>query len=234
MDQRQRVIFLSGHLCTASLWYEQMHALNDEASCKVLALYGSDNVAGLAKHVLDHAPERFSLAGLSLGGYVSMEIMRQAPHRVERLALLDTIAAPDRPDLLERRQADMQMSTDHGMKLLCEQLATRWLAPEHANDPRMREILLDMAQEVGVAHQREQQKAIISRPDSRRSIQAIGCPTLVLCGRQDSVTPVSVHEEMAALIPGAQLQIVEHCGHLSPLEQPKAVSQALRSWLTWY
>jgi pimeloyl-ACP methyl ester carboxylesterase len=234
MDTRQRVIFLPGHLCAASLWHEQIDALEAEAHCRVLTLYGADHVSGLAKHVLDHAPEKFSLAGLSMGGYVALEIMRQAPQRVQRLALLDTNAKPDRPELLERRQADMQIAADHGMKALTKLLYSRWMTPTHAADQRLQAIVDDMAEEVGVHHQKEQQKAIISRPDSRRTLQGIACPTLVLCGRHDGVTPVADHEEMAGLIRNSKLQVIEDCGHLSTIEQPTLVSKALLEWLTWY
>ncbi len=234
MDTRQRVVFLPGHLCAAPLWHAQMDALDSVAHTRVLTLYGSDHVAGLAKHVLDHAPEKFSLAGLSMGGYVALEIMRQAPHRVERLALLDTNAKADRPELLERRQADMTLAADHGMRALTKVLYSRWMTPEHAAEPRLQAILDDMAEEVGVHNQKTQQKAIISRPDSRRTLQGIGCPTLVLCGRSDAMTPVADHEEMAALIGGAKLKIIEDCGHLSTIEQPEQVSKALLDWMTWY
>ena len=234
MDAKQRIVFLPGHLCTARLWQAQIDTIGDDARCQVMALYDADNVSGLAKHVLDHAPERFSLVGLSMGGYVAMEIMRQAPHRVERLALLNTTAAPDKPEALPVRMADMQLAADHGMGSLAKHLAPRWLAPEFARDPHFVNLIAQMADEVGVHHQKEQQKAIINRPDSRRSLQAVACPTLVMCGRQDTVTPVFGHEEMAALIPNAQLEIIEQCGHLSPLEQPDAVTKALLKWLTWY
>ena len=234
MESKQRVVFLPGHLCTGRLWQAQIDAIGDDARCQVMALYDADNIAGLAKHVLDHAPDRFSLAGLSMGGYVAMEIMRQAPQRVERLALLNTSATPEKPETTVIRMADRQMAVDHGMARLVKQLAPRWLAPTHSNNTAFVEIIVQMAEAVGVHHQKEQQKAIINRLDSRRSLQAVACPTLVLCGRQDAVTPVFGHEEMTALIPNAHLEIIEQCGHLSPLEQPDAVSKALLKWLTWY
>jgi pimeloyl-ACP methyl ester carboxylesterase len=234
MDTRQRVVFLPGHLCSAPLWHAQIDALEPVAHARVMTLYGSDHVAGLAKHVLDHAPQKFSLAGLSMGGYVALEIMRQAPHRVERLALLDTNAKPDRPELLERRQADVQLAADHGMRALTKVLYGRWMTPAHAANKDLQVIVDEMAEEVGVHNQKTQLKAIISRPDSRRTLQGIACPTLVLCGRSDGVVPVSDHEEMAALIGGSKLKIIEDCGHLSTLEQPDKVSKALLEWLTWY
>ncbi len=229
-----RIVFLPGHLCTGRLFDPQLLAFGDQAQCKVGNLNGADTVALMAKHVLDHAPEKFSLVGLSMGGYVSMEIMRQAPHRVERLALLDTSAAPDRPEQLERRNSDMQLAKDHGMTALTALLYERWLLPAHANDVALRAVIDLMAQDIGVVNQRLQQKAILNRPDSRRTLQGIACPTLVLCGRHDQVTPLSAHEEMAALIPNARLQVVEECAHLSTIEQPSAVSKALREWLTWF
>jgi pimeloyl-ACP methyl ester carboxylesterase len=234
IDSKQRVVFLPGHLCTARLWAPQMAALSHEAQCSFHPLVGSDSVAGLAKHVLDHAPEKFSLAGLSMGGYVAFEMMRQAPHRVERLALLDTNAKADRPELLERRQADMQLASDHGMTALTQQLYSRWMHPDHAANLELCNTLDLMATEVGVANQKTQQRAILHRPDSRRTLQGIACPTLVLCGRQDQVTPVADHEEIHALVRHSTLRVIEHCGHLSTIERPAEVSHALLEWLTWY
>jgi pimeloyl-ACP methyl ester carboxylesterase len=229
-----RVIFLPGHLCSSRLFEAQLLGLSDVAVCKVGHLNGADSMASMAKHVLDHAPEKFSLAGLSMGGYVSLEIMRQAPHRVERLALLDTMAAPDRPEQWERRSSDIALAADHGMTALTAILYERWLTAAHAQELSLRAAIDEMAQEIGVINQRLQQKAIYARPDSRRTLQGIACPTLVLCGRHDRVTPLSAHEEMAALIPNARLRVIEDCAHLSTIEQPEAVTKALRDWLTWY
>lgn len=234
IDNKQRVVFLPGHLCSSRLWSAQIAAIGLEAHCSFHSLVGADNVAGLAKHVLDHAPEKFSLAGLSMGGYVALEIMRQAPHRVERLALLDTTAKPDRPELLVRRQADMQLAADHGMGALTQQLYSRWMHPDHAANPALCATIDLMANEIGVANQKTQQRAIIHRPDSRRTLQGIACPTLVLCGRQDQVTTVIDHEEMHALVRNSELRIIEHCGHLSTIEKPTEVNHALLEWLTWY
>ncbi len=229
-----RVIFLPGHLCTERLWEAQIAALADVAQCKVSTLFGADSVATMAKHVLDHAPERFSLAGLSMGGYVAFEILRQAPQRIERLALFNTTARPDPAEALEIRKADMQLAADHGMRALTQKLYSRWLYREHAASSALQHLLDQMAESVGPINQRLQQKAIIERPDSRRTLQGIHCPTLVVGGLDDHVTPPFVHEEMAALVRGAELHLIEKCGHLSPLEQPAIVSRLLRDWLTRY
>lgn len=235
MGDGQRVVFLPGHLCARPLWQAQMDALTaDGVVCRFLTLNDADSVASMAKHVLDHAPDRFSLAGLSMGGYVALEIMRQAPQRVERLALLDTTAKPDRPENLEIRQAAVQLARDHGLKALTGQLYSRWMHPEHAQRPELRAIVDGMAEEVGVLNQRLQVKAMISRPDSRRTLQGIACPTLVLCGREDAVTPLADHEEMAALVRSSHLRVIEHCGHLSTIEKPAEVIAAMREWLTWF
>jgi pimeloyl-ACP methyl ester carboxylesterase len=230
----KRIVFLPGHLCSGRLFEAQIQALESEAICKVGNLTGADSVALMAKHVLDHAPDKFSLVGLSMGGYVALEIMRQAPNRVERLALLDTSAAPDRPEQWERRSSDMQLAADHGMTALTALLYERWLLKPHAQDPVFRAIVDLMAEEIGVVNQKLQQKAIHGRPDSRRTLQGIACPTLVLCGRHDQVTPLAGHEEMAALIPNSRLIVLEDCAHLSTLEQPAAVTKALQDWLNWY
>ncbi|WP_212745049.1 alpha/beta fold hydrolase [Hydrogenophaga sp. 2FB] len=196
-----------------------------------LSLTDGVSMAELAQSVLRRAPERFSLAALSMGGHVAMEIMRQAPDRVERLALIDTRADVDSPERLKTRVDDDVMVKNEGFSALVDLLPGRWMLPAHAAIPHLRQLVIDMAMETGLEGRHRQLQALLGRIDSRASLATISCPTLVMCGRQDLANPVWMHEEMAKLVPAAQLQIIEDCGHLSPVEQPVAVSSALRSWL---
>ena len=188
-------------------------------------------MAGMARGVLDAAPERFALAGLSMGGYVSLEIMRQAPGRVEALALLDTSARPDTPEQAEARLALVGLARAGGFDEVWRGLLPKVVHPDRVDDPGLRTAVGEMAHAVGAGGFERQERAIIGRPDSRPGLPVISCPTLVLCGRDDALTPPHLHEELADGIPGARLIQIDHCGHLSTLERPEAVTRAMRAWL---
>ncbi len=225
--RRQTLALLPGALCDAALWRHQIAGLADIADVRVCDLTRDDTVGAMAARALASLPPRFALAGISLGGYVALEVMRRAPERVTRLALLDTTARPEEqgegggsPPGAEERRAD-QMAL----------LTTLLVHPKRLADRRLSTILGAMAERIGRKAFLRQQRAIRERPDGRPALDAIRCPTLLLCGRQDPLAPPGLHEEMAAAIPGAELVVLEDCGHLSPLEQPEAVTAALRRWL---
>lgn len=191
-----------------------------------------DSLAGMARSVLAAAPPRFALAGLSMGGYASFEIMRQAPERVERLALLDTSARPDTPEQKKARLELIELARQGNFKGVTPRLLPRWVHPLRVNDPEIVRTVTEMTQRVGRDAFIRQQTAIMGRPDSRPGLSRIRCPTLVLCGHEDAATPVEHHREMAADIADARLVIVPECGHLSTLERPAQVNTELRRWLT--
>jgi pimeloyl-ACP methyl ester carboxylesterase len=225
------LVLLPGLLNDSRLWAAQAAALSGLADCSAGDLTGSDAMGGLADSVLARAPAgRFALAGLSMGGYVALEILRRAPERVAALALVDTQARPDTAQATEGRRALMARS-EGDFEGVVETLRGRLLLPAHAADPGIGGLFAEMARGVGAAAFRRQQAAILGRVDSRPLLPRVACPTLVLCGRQDAVTPPELHEEMAAAIPGAKLVVVEECGHLSAIERPAAVTAALRAWL---
>ena len=228
---KPNLILLPGLLNDARLWQHQADFLAPIANISVADLTRHDSIAALASDVLEQAPAgMFALAGMSMGGYVALEIMRQAPERVMALALLDTSARPDTEEATENRRKLMALAqTD--FPAVPRGLREKLLHPVHLGDAELAERIDDMATVVGKEGFIRQQQAILSRVDSRPTLSTIPCSTLVLCGREDRLTPVEVHEEMAALIPHASLTIVEHCGHLSPIEQPQQVSDALHGWL---
>ena len=228
------LVLLPGLLCDAALFAPQVAALSDVCDAWIPDLTRDDSMQALAKRVLAEAPaERFSLAGLSMGGYVAQEILRQAPRRVERLALLDTRARPDSADELERRRTLMRIAEGAtGFAPVTKRMLPLLVHPARLQDEELVRTIREMADRTGIAGYLRQQGAIMSRADFRPHLKQIACPTLVLCGRQDAITLVGFHEEIAAGIPGARLVIVEDCGHLSTLEQPERVNAALRDWLT--
>ena len=231
MPARTPLVLLPGLLCDGELWRHQVATLADVAEPSVVDLTRHHDLAAMARHVLAEAPETFALAGLSMGGYLAQEIMRQAPDRVERLALLDTSARADTQERMSQGRDLMTLAQRGAFKGVTPRLLPDLIHPDRLGDRALTEAVLAMAGRVGREAFLRQQAAIMHRPDSRRDLGAIHCPTLVLCGRQDALTPLAVHEEMAEKVPHATLVVVEDCGHLAPLEQPHAVSAVLRYWL---
>ena len=227
------LVLLPGLLCDDALWAPQVEALAAERTPWVADLTRHDSIAEMAAAVLREAPaERFAVAALSMGGYVAQEMVRQAPRRVERLALLDTRSRPDEPEETERRHALMELAQrEGGFTPVTNRMLPLLVHPARVKDEPLVRTIRAMAERVGLAAYLRQQKAIIARPDFRPLLPSIRCRTLVLCGREDVLTPVVFHQEIAAAIPGAELQVIEACGHLSTLERPQEVNAALRAWL---
>jgi len=225
------LVLIPGLICTAELWEAQIADLADLADVTVADHTGQDSMAALARSILDAAPQRFALAGLSMGGYIALEIMRQAPERVERLALLDTNARADTPEQSKRRRDFITLAERGRFLGISPRMIQDLVHPDHAADRTIANTIVRMARETGREAFIRQQTAIINRIDSRPYLPRISCPTLVLCGREDKLSPVELHEEMARMIPGAKLRVVEHCGHLAPLEQPAETSRHLAAWL---
>jgi pimeloyl-ACP methyl ester carboxylesterase len=227
----QSLLLLPGLLNTRRLWQSQIAELADVADVIVPELWHHDSIGAMAEAALKEAPERFALGGFSMGGYVAFEILRRAPGRVERLALMDTQATPDTPEATARRRGFVEqtkMGRFHGVQpsLLPQIVHRSRLADQSVIQP-----ILEMAAEVGADGFCRSQAAMIARPDSRPILVEIKQPTLVLVGRQDIATPLARAQEMAADISHSQLVVIEECGHMSPLEKPAEVSAALRRWL---
>jgi len=229
---RPALVFACAHLCDERLFAAQIDALDADFDCLAFAFREHDSLAAMAAALLAVAPERFTLIGLSLGGYLAFEVMRRAPARVERLALLDTTAAADGDSRRAGRLADIAIVESGGIEALIPQLPGRWLLPAHQQCADLVALMASMATSIGAAGQKNQQLAMLGRPDSHADLARIGVPTLVLCGEQDPVTPVADHAAIAARIAGARFERIPDCGHLSTIEQPDAVSRVLVDWLS--
>jgi pimeloyl-ACP methyl ester carboxylesterase len=166
-----------------------------------------------------------------MGGYLAQEVMRQAPERVTRLALLDTSARADTLERTALRRGLIELARKGEFKGITPRLLPQWIHPDRLHDQALTREIMAMTQRVGRDAYLRQMQAIMGRPDGRADLPRIAVPTLVLCGREDQSTPLALHEEIAALIPGATLVVVERCGHLSTMERPDEVNAALRRWL---
>jgi pimeloyl-ACP methyl ester carboxylesterase len=229
---KTRLVILPGLLEDADGFAHQVAGLAEVADIVVADLTRSDTIAGLAADALAQAPRgAFSLAGHSMGGYVALEILRTAPQRVERLALLNTNARPDSPEATENRRRLLAVA-ERDFDAAVATLLERQLTPAHLADPALTATITQMARSVGREAFARQQKAIMGRPDSRPGLGRIACPTLVVAGRDDVIMPLELLEELARGIPGARLEVLDECGHAAMLERPEAVTDALYLWLT--
>ncbi|HUO18728.1 MAG TPA: alpha/beta fold hydrolase [Steroidobacteraceae bacterium] len=231
MRESLPVVLIPGLLASARLYAAQIPELWRRGPVMVADHTRDASLEAMAHRLLAAAPPRFALAGLSMGGYLAFEVVRRAPERLARLALLDTSARADTPEATAMRHAQMTLAAAGRLGEVVEQQFARTVHPLHRNDPQLRETNRLMAEEVGAEAFLRQQQAIMERPDSRPTLAAIACRTLVLVGAQDELTPPERALEMAHGIRGAQLVTVPECGHLATLEQPRAVTAALLDWL---
>jgi len=225
------VLFLPGLLDTHSMWDHQVHGLSDIATAVLLDLVNQTSVAESARWVLDSAPAHFALVGFSMGGYVALEILRQAPHRVNKLALISTSARADTSEKVASRMKTIERAESGGYETLVEELIPTVIHSSRVSDHELTDAIRTMALKIGFQAFVRQQKVIISRPDSRSDLARILCPTLVIVGKDDVLTPPSHAKEMATEIPNAELILIDTCSHYSPMEQPEIVTESLRSWL---
>lgn len=224
------LVLLPGLRCDSRLWRDVVSGLADIVAPLVADLAHDDSVALLARRTLAAAPERFALAGLSMGGYVALEIMRQAPGRVTHLALFDTSARPDTDERKATRRAEMDVVRQGKGALVSRNSLPGLLAPQHLKTPLAEEVH-EMAMRVSDAAYLRQQEAIMSRPDSRPLLKDIAVPTLIGVGALDALTPPALAEELAAGIAEAELTLFPESGHLPTMEAPEAVIAAMRRWL---
>jgi pimeloyl-ACP methyl ester carboxylesterase len=224
------LLLLPGLVNDERVWRRVMTALGAAAQPVVGDVRTHDTMRALAAAVLERAPDRFAVVGLSMGGYCALEMLRQAPQRILGLALVDTSARPDTPESKANRDKQIERARGDYPGLVGELLG-KWIHPGFVHDPDVAEVARDMALENGPDTFARQQRAIMSRADSRPLLAQVRCPAIVVAGRQDTLIPLEVHEELASGIAGATLSLIDDCGHLAPLEQPAAVADALRGWL---
>lgn len=222
------VLFLPGLLCDGRLFQPQIAAVEAAGGT---ALVGpttqDDSMVAIARRVLAMAPPRFALAGLSMGGYVALEVLRQAGHRVAGVALLDTQARPDDAETLRRRAALIDISKRGQFKGVTPRLLPMLIHKDRLQDAALTGLIMAMAEEVGQPAFVRQQTAIMGRVDSRPDLPGLRLPTLIVTGAEDEITPPDRAAEMASAIPGAQLHILPHCGHLATLEKPQESTELL-------
>lgn len=231
MNESTPVLLIPGLLSSPRLYAEQVPQLWRLGPVTIADHTRDESMSAIARRILGSAPPKFALVGLSMGGYVSFEILRQAPERVAKLVLLDTSARPDTPEQSEVRREQIELAKRGRLSEVVDASIPRLVLAPRRIDPRVREVLHQMAAEVGVEGFVRQQLANIGRPDSRPGLGAIRCPTLVLVGDGDEITPLDRAAEIASAIDGAGLVTIPESGHCSTIEQPEFVSAALLEFL---
>ena len=231
MDNTMPILLIPGVVCSPRIFAPVVPALWRFGPVTVANHIRDDNMGAIARRILAEAPPRFSLAGHSMGGYIAFEIMRQAPERVAKLALMNTQARPDSPDATTRRRSLIERTRSGDYRSVVDELFPVFVHPSRHGDAGLRQIVTDMGDDVGPEAYIRQQIAVIGRPDSRPTLAWIKCPTLVLTGDQDNTIPNSLSMEMASGIPGAKLVVLPNCGHLPQVEQTQATVDALTDWL---
>ncbi|MFD1254425.1 Putative non-heme bromoperoxidase BpoC [Devosia equisanguinis] len=226
----QPLLLIPGLRCDSYLYAPLIGRIDAGTAAMVADVSRDDSIAAMASRVLAAAPPRFALAGLSMGGYVVLEIMRQAPDRVTHLALLDTNARPDSDERKVARRAEMALVAAGKSALVSRMGLPGLLAPRHLDTP-IAEAVHEMTMRVTPETYYRQQTAIMGRIDSRPFLKDIAVPTLVGVGAEDQLIPLPLSQEMAAAIPGAELVVFPDAGHIPTIENPAAVASAVRDWL---
>lgn len=228
---RPTLYLLPGILNDARLWHRQQLALQSAWDIRVPSLHHRPSIPELAREILAQAPASFALAGLSMGGYVALEIMRQDAGRVTHLALLATSARPDCPERRRQREAMIALSRKGKFLGVSPRLMPGIIHPSRVHQSIVTAPIYAMAAEMGREAFIRQETAALHRHDQREILPSISCPTLIIVGDSDRLTPPEYSHEMHRLIPGASLQVLERCGHLPPLERPKTTTALLKNWL---
>lgn len=232
--EKEPLILLPGTLCDERLWNQQINGLVNIADASVISLHNHDSIEGLALEVLSKAPQKFSMAGLSLGGIVALEIMRLAPDRVNRLALLSTNPFLPRPEQQEVWNKFIALSKSGNFLDITKDYLLPVLIDDANRTGELEHIIIEMAEQIGAAGYVNQLRAVASRKEQSSILSTIKCPTIVIGGEEDKVCPVSLIEYMGNAIPNAKQQIVSNAGHLITMEQPEKVTDALKEWLVAY
>lgn len=225
------ILLIPGLLCSSEVFAPQLSALWHFGPVTVASTLEGTTIGEVAAKILETAPPRFALIGLSMGGYICFEVMRQAPDRVLKLALLDTSARPDTAGQVAFRRAKLEEARSSGFLAVALENLNALLHPSRQTERSLLETNRRMALAVGLDGFARQIEIAISRPDSRTDLRAIRVPTLVIVGDADPLTPVERSEEIVSLVPHARLAVIPDCGHLCSIEQPDLVSTALEEWL---
>jgi len=231
------LVLVPGLMCDHAVWSGVMAHWGSQAPAAVVPDHGlCDDIVGMAQSILAAVPGDLAVAGHSMGGRVALEMRRLAPHRVRRMALLDTgylacpVGAPGQAEAA-KRQALLEVAQTQGVEVMARTWAQGMVHPSRLTDSDLMEAIVAMFARRTPVHFAHQIRALLARPDARATLERIGGPVYLVCGAQDTWSPVAQHQAMADLLPQSVLSVIESAGHMAPMEQPEAVAHVLREWL---
>ena len=231
MVQDLTPIFVPGLICSADLFAAQLSGLDHPVAPRVANTLGHDSLADMASEALESVTGMVVPIGLSMGGYVALEMVRQAPERVAGIGLLNTAYGIDSDERRAQREATIRMAQSDSFQGVTRHLLKSFLSPAAMQDEDLVARVIAMAESVGRENFVLQQQAIMGRRGQADTLRGLKVPALVLCGSLDTLTPPRISEEMAQLAPDAELVILQEVGHLSTMEAPDAVTASLNGFL---
>lgn len=225
-----QLLFIPGLLCTSAIFKAQFAAFDKVADCQVASTIEMESISEMAEKALAQMTGSFAVLGFSMGGYVALEIARLAPERIEGMALVSTSARADTEAKRQARSELVNLSKIGKFKGVTPRLLPRFFSASSLLDETKTNIVLQMGAEIGQANFMSQQQAIMGRIDQRDNLASFDKPSVVICGTQDILTPPEDAQEMADLLPNAELVLLDDIAHMSTLEAPDEVNQALLRW----
>ena len=236
MHQPEPLLLLPGLMCDKTVWAPVIPLIAHAADCQVVDHGAADSLPRMAEQLLQKAPARFALAGHSMGARVALEVVRLAPERVSRIALLDTGYLPLAPGDAGRAEQDKRQQLLHiartqGVRSMASAWVQGMVHPQRLSDAALIEAIVAMFACKSADIFEAQIRALLARPDARPVLQSLNVPTLIACGDQDAWAPLAQHQAMHALVPHARLSVFADAGHMAPMEQARSVADALLQWL---
>lgn len=231
-SSKPALFLLPGFLCDATVWTEQVKALEPYAEITIPSFKGMNSLTEMAQSVLDQAPEKFSVVGHSMGGRVAFELIHMAESRIDKFSVMDTGVHPVQPGEREKRQVILDIAYEHGMDVLAKEWTPPMLSPKRWDDEKLIDAIMGMATSYSLAEYEGQLLGLLKRDDQSLYLPHIEKHVLLICGDEDSWSPVSQHEEMLAQLKNAELKIVQNSGHMITMEQPEQVNSILLEWFT--
>jgi pimeloyl-ACP methyl ester carboxylesterase len=230
------LILVPGLMCDQTVWEQQEPELRKRMTVTIADHRELDSLPKMAAAIVERAPARFAIAGHSMGGRVALEVFRQAQDRIAGIALMDTAFAPRQKgeaadQEAANRYALLEIAEKRGMRAMARIWSQRMVHPDRLSDSNLMDAIHDMIARKTPEIYAAQIKALLERPDAGPLLEQIRCPAMVLCGRQDSWSVLSVHEQMAARIAGSNLVVIEDCGHMSTMERPDEITASMLDWI---
>ena len=235
MSKKVPLLFVAGSLCDENLFLPQIKAFESEREIIIGDFSGCNSIEKMAQKILSQAPLEFNLVGLSMGGIISFEIIRQATHRVKKLSLLDTNYKAEPNDKKSLRLQQIKAVEENGfqevLSLVDNVLYPKYVHADNLNNQNLKKTVLEMTEQAGINEFYNQFQALMTRKDSSETLEQITCSTLIICGEDDQLCPVDLHKYMHSKIINSKLEIIPECGHLSTLEKPQEINKLLSQWL---